>query len=150
MLLRVDPFREFDRVVQAFNQQATAVRQSTMPMDGYRDGERFIVRFDIPGVDPDSIDLTVERNVLTVIADRQWQPSDDQEVLISERPQGRFSRQLFLGDSLDTDNVDARYENGVLTLVIPVAEQAKPRRVEVQASSEGQQLPPPATAGSSS
>jgi HSP20 family protein len=129
MLMRTDPFRELDR----FAQQAlgTRMRPAVMPMDAYRDGEHFVVNFDLPGVDPTSIDLTVEKNVLTVSAERQWQPGESQEVLASERPQGSFSRQLFLGESLDTERVEASYDNGVLALTIPVAEQAKPRKVAI-------------------
>lgn len=88
-------------------QQAGSVRQVTMPMDAYREGDRFVILFDLPGVDPGSIELTVEKNVLTVRAERTWQPKDGQEVIIAERPQGTFSRQLFLGESLDTDNIQA-------------------------------------------
>jgi HSP20 family protein len=109
-------------------------------MDAYRDGDRAIVCLDIPGVDPDSINLTVEKNVLSVTAERVWEPSEGQEVLVSERRQGRFTRQLFLGDSLDPDRVEASYDRGVLTLTIPVAEQAKPRKVEVLASSDRQPI----------
>src|SRR6202007_2322727 len=102
-----------------------------IPMDAYRDGDTFVVHFDLPAVDPSSIDLTVEKNVLTVQADRRWQPDEGQEVVVNERPQGHFSRQLFLGDGLDAERIQARYDKGVLTLVIPVAERAKPRKVEV-------------------
>ena len=131
MLMRFDPFREFDALAQTLAQQSRAVRPATMPMDAYRSGDRFIVRFDLPGVDPASIDVTAEKNVLTVRAERAWQPGDGDEVLVSERPQGTFTRQLFLGDGLDAEHIEARYDNGVLTLVIPVAEQAKPRRLVV-------------------
>ena len=141
MLMRFDPLRELDRVAQALTQQAGALRQSTMPMDAYRDGERFIVAFDLPGVETDAIDLTVEKNVLTVRAERTWQPAEGQEVLVAERPQGVFSRQLFLGDSLDTEAMTASYERGVLTLTVPVAEQAKPRRVDIVAGSDGSSAP---------
>jgi HSP20 family protein len=134
MLMRFDPFRELDRVAQMFSPPGANRQAATaMPMDAYRDGDAFVVLFDLPGVDPESIDLTVEKNVLTVRAERTWQPREDQEVLVAERPQGTFSRQLFLGDSLDADNVAAAYDHGVLTLTIPVAEQAKPRKVEVLA-----------------
>jgi HSP20 family protein len=126
MLLRFDPFRDLDRVTQL-----VTARPEAMPMDAYRQGNQFVVHFDLPGVDPSSIDLTVEKNVLTVRAERSWQPSDQQEVLVAERPQGSFSRQLFLGDSLDADQIQATYEHGVLTLSIPVAEQDKARKVEI-------------------
>jgi HSP20 family protein len=126
MLLRFDPFRDLDRVTQL-----VTARPEAMPMDAYREGSQFVVHFDLPGVDPASIDLTVEKNVLTVRAERSWQPSDQQEILVAERPQGSFSRQLFLGDSLDADQIRATYEQGVLTLSIPVAEQEKARKVEI-------------------
>jgi HSP20 family protein len=102
-----------------------------MPIDAYRQGEEFVVELDLPGVDTSTIDLTVEKNVLNVSATRQWQRGDSQEVVASERPQGSFTRQLFLGDSLDTERIEASYDNGVLTLTIPVAEAAKPRKVEI-------------------
>ena len=130
MLMRFDPFRELDRLAQQSLGQA---RQwpTVLPMDAYRRGDHFTVHFDLPGADPNSIDLTVEKNVLTVTAERSWQRGEGDEVIVAERPQGSFSRQLFLGESLDTDNIAASYENGVLTLTIPVAEQAKPRKVEI-------------------
>jgi HSP20 family protein len=136
MLMRFEPFRELafrelDRMSQAMTGQGTALQQRSMPLDAYRDGDRFIIRFDLPGVDRDSIEITAEKNVLTVRAERTWMPADGQEVVVAERPQGTFSRQLFLGDNLDVDHVTATYDQGVLTLVIPVAEQAKPRRVEI-------------------
>jgi HSP20 family protein len=128
VLMRFDPFREFERLSQqAWGQN----RWSVLPMDAYRHGDQFLVHFDLPGADPSSIELTVEKNVLTVKAERRWQRGDGDEVLVSERPQGSFSRQLFLGETLDTDHIDANYENGVLTLTIPVAEKAKPRKVEI-------------------
>ncbi len=129
MLMRFDPFRELDRLAQ--QTFGTGVQSSVMPMDAYREGDNFVVHLDLPGVDPSSIDLTVEKNVLTVSAQRQWQPSEGQQVLASERPQGSFSRQLFLGEGLDPERVEASYDNGVLTVTVPVAEQAKPRKVEI-------------------
>ncbi len=127
MLMRFDPFRELDRLTQATWGQ----NRPTMAMDAYRRNGDFVVNFDLPGVDPAAIDLTVEKNVLTVSAERGFSRSEGDEVVVAERPQGRFTRQLFLGDSLDTDNIQAGYEHGVLTLHIPVAEKAKPRKVEV-------------------
>src|SRR3546814_18386373 len=96
-----------------------------MPLDAYRDGDRFVIHVDLPGVDPDSVDLTVEKNVLTVSAERRWERGDNQPVLVSERPQGSFSRQLFLGEDLDTDRIAAGYDPGVLTVRVTIAEQAK-------------------------
>jgi HSP20 family protein len=132
-ILRFDPFRDFDRMAQMLTQNAGTARQTAMPMDAYRDGDRFIIHFDLPGVDPESIDLTVEKNVLTVRAEREWQPKEGQELIVSERPQGTFTRQLFLGDSLDPEKVQASCDEGVLTLTIPVAAQAKPRKVQITA-----------------
>jgi HSP20 family protein len=129
MLMRTDPFREFDRVAQQVF--GTNSRPAAMPIDAYRQGEDFVVQFDLPGVNPDAIDLTVERNVLTVHAQRQRSANDDVELLIGERPYGTFSRQLFLGETLDSEQLQADYVDGVLTLRVPVKEQAKPRRVNV-------------------
>ncbi|MFI7414589.1 Hsp20/alpha crystallin family protein [Streptomyces sp. NPDC049627] len=128
MLMRTDPFREFDRLAQ---QVFGSTRPAVMPMDAYRSGDDFIVHFDLPGIDPETIELDVERNVLNVRAERRSPAPEDAEQLVSERPTGTFTRQLFLGDTLDTDRVDASYEAGVLTLRIPVAEQAKPRRIQI-------------------
>lgn len=133
MLMRFDPFREFDRVAQMLPPGGGPARPATMPMDAYRSGDCFVVQFDLPGVNPGSIDLTAEKNVLTVRAERNGQPADGdgREVVVAERPHGVFTRQLFLGDSLDADRIEATYDQGVLTLRIPVREQAKPRKVTV-------------------
>jgi HSP20 family protein len=144
MLMRSDPFRELDRLTQQVF--GTTTRPTAMPMDAYRHGDQFAVHFDLPGVEPSSIDLTVEKNVLTVSAERRWQPSEEVQVVASERPQGQFSRQLFLGESLDADRVEARYDQGVLTITIPVAEQAKPRKVEVSATGQQHAIKAGATA----
>lgn len=144
MLMRTDPFRELDRVADQV--LGTRLRPAVMPMDAYRDGDHFIVHFDLPGVDSSSIDLTVEKNVLTVKAERQWQPGENQQVVASERPQGTFSRQLFLGEGLDADKVEARYDNGVLSVSIPVAEQAKPRKVEISSATGAKAIETSSTA----
>jgi HSP20 family protein len=130
MLMRFDPFREVDRIAEQVDQ---AVRRGTgaVPMDAVRHGHEVVVYFDLPGVDPDAIDLTVERDVLTVTATRQWERGEDEEILASERPQGTFTRRVLLGESLDTDRLEAAYDQGVLTVSIPVAEQAKPRKISV-------------------
>jgi HSP20 family protein len=133
MLMRTDPFRDLDRLTEAFF--GTNGRPAVMPMDAYRAGDDFIVELDLPGVDADSIDLTVERNVLNVHAERKPKRPDEAEGLIAERTYGVFSRQLFLGDTLNVDKLTADYDTGVLTIKIPVAEQAKPRKVEVGAGS---------------
>ncbi|NEC50001.1 Hsp20/alpha crystallin family protein [Actinospica acidiphila] len=129
MLMRTDPFREFDRLAQQVFGPGTST--SAMPMDAYRAGDDFIVHFDIPGIDPESIELDVERNVLNVRAERRSPAPEDADVVVSERPTGHFSRQLFLGETLDTERIDATYDAGVLTLRIPVAEAAKPRRIQI-------------------
>lgn len=129
MLMRTDPFRDLDRLTEAVF--GSASRPAAMPMDAYRQGESFIVHLDLPGVDAESIDLTVEQNVLTVHAERRPPTSDNAERVVGERPYGVFSRQLFLGDTLDSDRLTATYDAGVLTITIPMAEQAKPRKVEV-------------------
>ena len=131
MLMRFDPFRELDRLTQA----PWGNSRPVMPMDAYRRNGDFVVHFDVPGVDPASIDLTVEKNVLTITAERHFAKQEGDEVTVTERPQGRFSRQLFLGESLDPDQIKANYDQGVLTLHIPVAERAKPRKVEISAGS---------------
>ena len=137
MLLRTtDPFRDFDRLTQQIF--GTTNRPAVMPMDAWREGERFVIEFDLPGVAPESIDLDVERNVLTVRAERVAR-NGDWEALASERPRGMFSRQLVLGDNLDLDHIEAGYDGGVLRLVVPVAERAKPRKIEISSKNEGQQ-----------
>jgi HSP20 family protein len=138
MLMRTDPFREFDRLTQQlFN---ASQRPTAMPIDAYRKDDWFYVHFDLPGVRSDDIELTVERNVLTVRAQRTGVSDDGVELIAAERPQGTFTRQLFLGDTLDTDKLEADYDAGVLTVRIPVAEQAKPRRVEISASDERRKI----------
>jgi HSP20 family protein len=136
MLMRTDPFRELDRFAQQVFGQTTGTwsRPTAMPMDAYRDGDEFVALFDLPGVAPDAIELNVERNVLTIRAERRptvKHTGDDVQMHVSERPLGVFSRQLFLGDSLDTGAIRADYEAGVLTLRIPVLEAAKPRKIEI-------------------
>jgi len=137
MLMRTDPFRDLDRIAeQVFG---TPSRPALMRLDAYRSGDSFYVLFDLPGVAPDSIDVTVERNVLVVRAERPRSQDESVELVVSERPTGTFSRQLFLGDTLDAERLEAHYENGVLSLKIPVAEQAKPRRIDVTSGSAPRQ-----------
>jgi HSP20 family protein len=141
MLMRTDPFRELDRFTQqVFGQNGTWSPPTVMPMDAYRDGEEFVVHFDLPGVDPSTVDLNVERNVLTVRAERTHSYGDDVELQVAERPRGVFSRQLFLGETLNTDNIQATYDAGVLTLRIPIAEKAKPRKIEIAAAGAPKQI----------
>jgi len=136
MLMRTDPFRELDRLTQqVFGTNGTLARPSVMPMDAWRDKDTFVVEFDLPGVDPESIDLDVERNVVTVRAERRDRASDA-ELIAAERARGVFSRQLILGDNLDTEHIDASYDSGVLTLRIPVAEKAKPRKISITGRGE--------------
>jgi HSP20 family protein len=126
MLVRYDPFRDFDRKTS---------RRQWMPMDAFRHDQTVELRFDLPGIEPDSLDVEVERNVLTIRAERSWTPSEGTEVLAQERPQGSVARQVMLGDALDTERLDATYDAGVLSISIPVAEQAKARKVEIQQGS---------------
>jgi len=138
MLMRTDPFREFDRLTQAM--LGSTARPNVMPMDAYRDNSSFVVHLDLPGVDADSIDLTVEQNVLTVHAERKPPVGESAERVVAERSYGVFSRQLFLGETLDTEHLTASYDAGVLTLTIPVAEQAKPRKVQVSGGSARKEI----------
>jgi HSP20 family protein len=136
MLMRTDPFRELDRLTQQVF--GTAARPAAMMMDAYREGDNFYVHFDLPGIKADSIDLTVEKNVLTVRAERVPVAPDGAELIVSERPYGTFSRQVFLGESLDADKIAADYTAGVLTLTIPVREAAKPRSIQITSSDDRQ------------
>jgi HSP20 family protein len=138
MLIRTDPFRELDRLTQQVF--GTAARPAAMPMDAYRNGDTFLVHFDLPGVTPDSIDLTVEQNVLTVRAERAPADVSGAQMLVAERPAGTFTRQVFLGDTLDPDRIGADYSAGILTLTIPVREQAKPRSIQVTGHEDHKQV----------
>jgi HSP20 family protein len=145
MLMRTDPFREFDRLAQLMTGGSTPgtwSKPNPMPMDAYRSGDEFVVVFDLPGVPAEAIDLDIERNVLTVKAERRPAlVAEGVEMQVAERPLGVFSRQLFLGDTLDPDRIEAAYDNGVLTVRIPVAAQAKPRKIEIGGtSSEARQI----------
>jgi HSP20 family protein len=138
MLMRTDPFRDLDRFTEALF--GTTARPAAMPMDAYRDDSTFVVHLDLPGVDAESIDLTVEQNVLTVHAERKPPVGEGAERLVAERSYGVFSRQLFLGETLDADRLSADYDAGVLTLTIPIAEKAKPRKVEVTGGTTRKQI----------
>jgi HSP20 family protein len=133
MLMRTDPFRDLDRLTQQVF--GTAARPAFMPMDAWRSGDVFHIEFDLPGVSTDSIDLDVERNVLTVRAERAQSNNDESEMIAAERPRGVFSRQIILGDNLNLDAVEATYNDGVLHLTVPVAEKAKPRKISVESGS---------------
>ena len=133
VLMRTDPFRELDRLTQQVF--GTSARPAIMPMDAWRDGDTVRVEFDLPGVEANSIDLDVERNVLTVHAERPIREVAGEQ-LAAERPRGVFSRQLILGDNLDLERITAGYRDGVLTLSIPVAERAKPRKISIDVSAD--------------
>jgi HSP20 family protein len=136
MLLQHDPFRDLDRLTQQVF--GTVARPSTMPLDAWREGDAFVVELDLPGIDPDRLDLDVERNVLTIKAERLSHIPDAADAVAAERPWGVFSRQLVLGDALDTEKVEADYTAGVLSLRIPIAEQAKPRRISISSQDPNQ------------
>ncbi|MGW2842031.1 Hsp20/alpha crystallin family protein [Streptomyces sp. NPDC001493] len=133
MLMRTDPFREMDRIVQQLSgASGTWSKPSVMPMDAYRQGDEYVIALDLPGVTPEAIDVDVERNMLTVKAERRpTEHSDGVQMELSERPLGVFSRQIMLADTLDTEHIEADYDAGVLTLRIPIAERAKPRKIAV-------------------
>jgi HSP20 family protein len=138
MLVRADPFRAFDRLTeQAFG---TSTRPAVMPLDAWRAVDEFVVALDLPGVQTDSIDIDVERNVLTVKAERHPPTGADTEMVVAERPSGVFSRQLIVGDTLDTDRIQASYDAGVLTLRIPIAENAKPRKIAITMSNANRKV----------
>jgi len=138
MLMRTDPFRELDRLTQQVF--GTTTRPAVMPMDAWRQGDEFIVEFDLPGVKAEDVELDVERNVLTVKAERPLSDDQETEMIAAERPRGVFSRQLFLGDNLDTDRVQAEYDAGVLRLTIPVSERAKSRKIDIASKSQRQAI----------
>ena len=138
MLMRTDPFRDLDRLTQQVF--GTAARPAFMPMDAWRSGDVFHIEFDLPGVSTDSIDLDVERNVLTVRAERAQREQRRAEMIAAERPRGVFSRQIILGDNLNLDAVEATYNDGVLHLTVPVAEKAKPRKISIDSSSSNGEL----------
>ncbi|WP_280422881.1 Hsp20/alpha crystallin family protein [Nocardia carnea] len=129
MLMRTDPFRDLDRLTQQVF--GTAARPAVMPMDAWRDGDQFLVELDLPGIDPESLDLDIERDVVTVRATRP-ELDADRSMIAAERPRGVFSRQLFLGEGLDTEHIRADYRDGVLRLTVPVAEKAKPRKIAIE------------------
>lgn len=146
-LVRSDPYRDVDRLFQQlWSAQQSGPRPLAMPMDAYRRDDSFLLQLDLPGVTPDSIDLTVEDNVLTISAERPAPAKgNDVESVIAERTFGTFTRQVVLGKTLDSERIEASYEGGVLTVAIPVAEQAKPRRIEVAVGSDHKQLATSAT-----
>ncbi len=128
MLMRFDTFGDVERIAQELWGQS---RTRQIPMDAYRRSDNFVANFDVPGVDPESIEVTVEKNVLTVKAERGWPAAEGDEVVIQERPQGQFSRQILLGDALDTGRLTATCADGVLTVMLPVSAAAKPRKVTI-------------------
>ena len=141
MLMRTDPFQALEQWSQQVRGQQGLWGSPTVgAMDAYRHGEQFVVQFDLPGVGPASVDVGVERNVLTLKAERKPTTGEEIDALVTERPTGVFSRQLFLGETLDTEHIDASYDAGVLTLRIPVAEHAKPRKIQISASNGAKQI----------
>ncbi|MEU3459181.1 Hsp20/alpha crystallin family protein [Streptomyces sp. NPDC006733] len=142
MLMRTDPFREMDRIVQQLTATSgTWSKPSVMPMDAYREGDEYVIAFDLPGMSPEALDIDVERNMLTVKAERRPVAKGEAvQVELSERPLGVFSRQVMLADTLDTEHIHAEYDAGVLTLRIPIAERAKPRKIAIGSRSEPQQI----------
>lgn len=130
MLMRFDPISEFDRLTRSLLNDGPA--STGVPLDAYRRGDSFIVQMDMPGIDIDTLDVTVERNALSVAASRMTSHQEGDTPIISERPIGRFTRQLFLSDNVDAENINAEYNDGVLTLTIPVADKAKPKRIAVR------------------
>lgn len=131
-------FRDLDRLTQQLwgNTVGTATRPAVMPMDVWREGDTFLVELDLPGINPDSIDVAVDQGVLIVRAERPYAGDEGHDWVTAERPHGVFSRQLFLGDQLDTDHIGADYTDGVLRLTVPVAEAAKPRKIAITAGVE--------------
>ncbi|MEU8894131.1 Hsp20/alpha crystallin family protein [Streptomyces sp. NPDC048442] len=142
MLMRTDPFREMDRIVQQLSgATGTWTKPSVMPMDAYREGDAYVIAFDLPGVSTEAIDIDVERNMLTVKAERRpVAQAEAVKVELSERPLGVFSRQVVLADTLDTERIQADYDAGVLTLRIPIAERAKPRKISISGRTGPQQI----------
>ncbi|UQA90824.1 Hsp20/alpha crystallin family protein [Streptomyces halobius] len=142
MLMRTDPFRELDRLAQqVLNATGTWSQPSAMPMDAYREGDEYVIALDLPGVSTDAIDIDVERNMLTVKAERRpVTKADDVQMELSERPLGVFSRQVMLADTLDTEHIKADYDAGVLTLRIPIAERAKPRKIAIGGGSAHKEI----------
>lgn len=131
MLLQNDPFRDLDFLFSRLGQRASNSAAMAMPLDAYRRGENVWVHIDLPGVAADSIDINVERGVLTVTAERDWQRQEGDQTYLTERSRGTFRRQVHLGESLDADSIEADLHDGVLTLRIPVAEVAKPRKISI-------------------
>ncbi|MFJ8803011.1 Hsp20/alpha crystallin family protein [Streptomyces sp. NPDC102487] len=141
MLMRIDPLRELDRMAQQLMAPGTWSKPSVMPMDAYREGDEYVVAFDIPGVAEDALDIDVERNMLTVKAERRpAAKADDVKMELSERPLGVLSRQIVLADTLDTEHIQADYDAGVLTLRIPIAERAKPRKISIGVGSDRNEI----------
>ena len=143
MLMRLNQLGDLGRVAQLFARAPVPLPQAFMPLDAWREGDNLVIRVDVPGVDPSSVDVTVDRNTLTIHAERTWMPPEDVEVIVSERPFGSFTREVDLGDVLDTEHVQASYDNGVLTLTIPIAEEEKPRKLPIAVGEDGSAPPAP-------
>ncbi|RUQ98959.1 Hsp20/alpha crystallin family protein [Labedella endophytica] len=135
MAMNFDPFRELDRVAGAFLDTRRGPR--LMPMDLYRDGDHYVLAADLPGIDPGSVDIDVDGQLLTIRAERTLTTGEGVSWLAKERESGSFLRQLNLGQGIDTENITAHYDNGVLSVTIPVSEKAKPRKIAVASASDG-------------
>lgn len=133
LLTSIDPFlQEFERQFSQLARQSFDTAAAVMPMDGLRRDDDVVLRFDLPGVDPGSVEVTVDRGVLSVSATREEEIGQDERLFVRERPMGTFTRRVYLSEHLDSDRIDAGYADGVLTVRIPVTERAKPRKVEIQ------------------
>ncbi len=137
MLLRFDPFRELDRIAGDLDRSMARTAPAPLPMDAYRRGNHVVAHLDVPGVRAEDVDVTVERNVLTVRAVRRLEVAEDDERIVAERRHGELVRQLLLGDTLDPQRVEADVTDGVLTIRVPVAETAAPRKVQVGSGGGG-------------
>ena len=137
MAMSYDPFGELDRLAGSLLQNRPGPR--FMPVDLYRDGDRYVLSADLPGVDPGSVDIDVDGQLLTMRAQRTAGTADGAKWLVQERPSGSYLRQFSLGEGLDMEQISATYDNGVLSVIIPVSEKAKPRRIQVQSGDHAQQ-----------
>ncbi|MFF0244452.1 Hsp20/alpha crystallin family protein [Streptosporangium sandarakinum] len=144
LLTSIDPFvqefdRQFDRLARQTLGWGQGDTRGAMPLDGVRRKDDVLLKFDLPGADPDSVEVTVDRGVLTVSARREEEYAEDDRLFVRERPMGTFTRRVYLSEHLDSEKIDAAYSNGVLALRIPVLERAKPRKVEIQKVSSSEQ-----------
>lgn len=139
-MLRFDPFHDIDAVARQLLSEATGTSRAPrfMPMDLFKAGDHYVLNADLPGVDPGSVDVSVDNGTLTLRAQRTAPSEEGVQWIASERFSGTYMRQLSLGDNVDTDNISATYNNGVLSVTLPIAERAKPRRIEITGGGSGQ------------